>query len=651
MIMKMKQKKVKMKTTTNKRKVFACDFETTVYDEQTDTEVWSAAFAQLYTDDVKVAHSIESFFEYMFSFNDNITLYFHNLKFDGSFILSYLLNNSEFKQAFESDRFLTNKDMPNNSYKYLISIMGQWYSITIKTNNHYIEIRDSLKLMPFSLKEIGKAFNTEHRKLDMEYKGRRYAGCEITDEEMAYIKNDVLVLKEALEIMFQQGHDKMTIGSCCLEEYKRTIDRKDFQDFFPDIYSIELDEDLYGSPNAGEYIKKSYKGGWCYVAKGKEKKVFTNGLVLDVNSLYPSMMSSESGNCFPVGEPHFWKGRIPKEAEIGDRYYFVRIRTRFNIKKGKLPFIQIKNSFLYRGNECLECSDVIIGNTVYKDYINPNGTYNDGKVELTLTMVDYKLIQEHYDLFNLEILDGCWFHSMSGIFDMYINKYKEMKLNNKGALRTLAKLFLNNLYGKMASSPDSSFKVAFLKDGVVTFEDVRARDKKPGYIPVGSAITSYARNFTIRTAQKNYYGPYKAGFIYADTDSIHCDLPIEKVKGVKLHDKNFCCWKKESEWDYGFFSRQKTYIEHLVEKDGNKLDEPFYNIVCAGMPTRSKYLFNVSLGGKRNDDIVLTKEEQEFVEKRRTIADFDTGLTVPGKLVQKRIVGGCVLAETTFEMK
>ena len=55
--------------------------------------------------------------------------------------------------------------------------------------------------MPFRLEEIGKAFNTNHRKLDMEYEGYHYAGCEISKEEEDYIKNDVLVLKEALNIM------------------------------------------------------------------------------------------------------------------------------------------------------------------------------------------------------------------------------------------------------------------------------------------------------------------------------------------------------------------------------------------------------------------------------------------------------------------
>lgn len=81
----------------------------------------------------------------------------------------------------------------------------------------------------------------------------------------------------------------------------------------------------------------------------------------------------------------------------------------------------------------------------------------------------------------------------------------------------------------MASSTDSSFKYAYVKeDNSIGFVPVIENNKTPGYIPVGSAITSYARNFTIRAAQKNYYGVDKPGFIYADTDSIHCDLPPEK---------------------------------------------------------------------------------------------------------------------------
>lgn len=124
-----------------------------------------------------------------------------NLKFDGAFWMSFLLTQMGFKQAFYNmptavDKIekpdeiepIPRKDMPNDSFNYSISNMGQWYRITIKTNNKIIEIRDSLKLIPFSVKMIGESFGTQHKKLDMEYDGFRYPGCEITPEEQTYIK-------------------------------------------------------------------------------------------------------------------------------------------------------------------------------------------------------------------------------------------------------------------------------------------------------------------------------------------------------------------------------------------------------------------------------------------------------------------------------
>lgn len=648
-----------------KYRTFACDFETTVYEGQDHTEVWSAALVELETEDVKIWGNIGDMFEYFTSLNTNVIAYFHNLKFDGSFWLDYLLKRTDYKQGYIMENqetkqgyFVDTQDMEDHSFKYVISAMGNWYSITIKNGKYLIDIRDSLKLLPFSLDRIGKSFQTKHKKLQMEYEGYRYANCPITLEERQYIANDVLVLKEALEIMFSEGHKKLTIGSCCLAEYKKSmLCASDWEEFFPDLTEIALDKETFGSSNADQYIRKSYRGGWCYVARGKEKKKYYHGCTADVNSLYPSMMSGESGNLFPVGLPHFWKGDLP-ESVINinpeyPRYFFVRIKTRFYIKEGKLPFVQLKNTMKYKQNECLETSDVCINGKYYKNYVDVDGKICDGRVTMTMTQTDYKLFLEHYNVEDLEVLDGCWFHTETGIFDRYIDKYRTIKMNSKGAKRELAKIFLNNLYGKIASSTESSFKYADLKDGIVHFTNIPENKRKVGYIPIGSAITSYARNFTIRAAQANYYGPDKEGFIYADTDSIHCDLRPEQIKGITIHQKNFCCWKIESEWDLGFFTRQKTYIERIVVEDGEKIEKPWYNIKCAGMPGRCKYLFNLSLGGDSNgkETKPLTDEEQEFVSTHRSVTDFDIGLCVPSKLMPKRINGGVVLQNTTFEMR
>lgn len=616
---------------------FACDFETTVYDGQDTTLVWSAAFAELFKNDVHVLGSIDDFFKYFFENTaGNIILYFHNLKFDGSFILHYFLSNNEFKQALNGDEFFKDSHMKNNTYKYTISNQGQWYSIILKQNNRMIEIRDSLKLLPFSLRLIGESFETEHKKLEMEYKGFRYPNCPITDEERHYIENDVLVLKEALEICMSEGHDKLTVGSSCLSEFKSHFPKKYYEDLFPDLTEIYIDKNIYGSSTADEYIRRSYRGGWCYLKEDMADKLLHNGYTLDVNSLYPSVMHSESGSAYPIGLPTFWNGDIPEEISE-DNYFFVRIRTEFKLRENFLPTIQIKRNWFYKNNEYLKTSNIYDSeNDRYVDgFIDEKGKWNPAVVEMTLSQTDWWLINKHYELYNTEILDGCYFDTKIGVFDRYINFYSKIKKTSKGAKRQLAKLYLNNLYGKMASSKNSSYKIVYLgEDNCIKYKTVVADNKKAGYIPVGAAITSYARAFTITAAQQNY-----ASFVYADTDSIHCIGNVEDVKGVELHDVDFCKWKKEVEWDTAIFVRQKTYIEK--SKD-------IVDVKCAGMPDRCKQLFIASMNG----DLTVAKNEQEreFVEVKRDMSDFKVGLIVPSKLVQRQFVGGCLLTPEYYEM-
>lgn len=652
-----------------RRRVFVSDFETTVYPGQVRTDVWASACVELNTEDVYIFHTIGEQFNFFKEQGCNLIVYFHNLKFDGTFWISYFLNELHLKQAtyntgegeFDVD-FLDDKDMPNNSFKYSISAMGMWYSITVKTENKLIEIRDSLKLLPFSVKRIGESFKTKHKKLTMKYEGFRYPGCEITDEEKRYIANDVLVVKEAIEFMYNEGHKKLTIGSCCLTEYKNILGIEDYNHYFPDLYKIKIDEDVYGSKTAGDYVHKSYRGGWCYLARGKENRIYHNGTTADVNSLYPSVMSSESGNRYPVGLPHFFTGSPPHFAKNDDNYYFfVRVRTRFYLKRNMLPTIQIKDNLLYRGTEMLETSDILNPKTgKYTDRImGLDGKERVATVLLTMTKTDYEMFHRHYNVMDYEELDGCWFHTEIGLFDKYMEKYKKIKMESKGAMRELAKLFLNNLYGKMAASPDSSFKVLYTdNEGKLCYKTVLQYDKKPGYIAVGSAITSYARCFTITAAQKNYHGRNKPGFIYADTDSIHLDMNPDEIVGITEHPTNFCCWKLESNWDTAFFARQKTYIEHVVAEDRIPVKTPYYNIKCAGMPERCKKLFELSMSQPDEEtikkcikDYDYTEAEIDYIKTKRTIEDFTVGLTVPGKLMPKRIPGGILLTPTVYEMR
>lgn len=322
-------------------KLLVGDFETTVYGGQERTDVWASAITEINdpTDTVHLFGDISSTWDYLVNLRQSVVVYYHNLKFDGSFWLDYFLTTLKYTQAYTilneeetAFEFLSTKEMPNYSVKYLISDMGQWYSITVKLPKRTIEFRDSLKLLPFSVSALGKGFKTKHQKTEIEYRGFRYPNCPISEQEQEYIKNDVLVIKEALEIMFAEGHKKLTIGSCCLTEFKRDYSKSEYEHIFPDLHAFEIDVNIYGSPTADGYIRNSYRGGWCYVAKGKERKRYHSGCTLDVNSLYPSMMHSESGNSFPYGLPTFWSGDYIPDKVKNNYYFFRPFRVSVQIK-------------------------------------------------------------------------------------------------------------------------------------------------------------------------------------------------------------------------------------------------------------------------------------------------------------------------------
>lgn len=595
--------------------IYAADFETVVLPDtahQTKTSVWSSAFARLFHTEVLVHHSIEESYNWLERQNHNIILYYHNAGFDSEFWLSYLLSRNY--------EYSDNKRLEKNQFKTLIDANHNFYSLKFRCGNHDVLIYDSLKLMPMTLKKLAKDFEVTHQKKEMEYKKDRYPGCKITDEEMEYIKNDVLALKECLEIMYKEGHTKLTIGSCCMSEYKKTLIMgiEDFRILFPNLKNITLDE-CFGACNMDAYLRKSYKGAICLVNPDIAGKIIEGGETYDVNSLYPYVQHSSSGNYYPVGYPHFFIGsQLPDVIFKGHHEYFIRGRFAFQLKPGKIPFIQMKNTLFYRQNQHLTTSALFRDGKYYHYIKDSDGKIKLHTVELTLTRMDYELLHEQYDVFHEEILDGCYFGAEIGLFDEYINKYNKIKEESTGARRVIAKLFNNNLYGKFSMSDDSSYRIPYLDKGIVKYRLVVDTSREPIYIPVGSYITSYARCYTIKAAQANI-----SRFCYCDTDSIHVQKDTTHPVGIQVHPTKLGCWKKENTWDRGKFVRQKTYIEQTGEE---------YLIRACGMPDESKQLY---LAGHRG----------------RELEDFDIGLVVGGKLRPKHVEGGVVLMDSEFTMR
>ena len=118
------------------------------------------------------------------------------------------------------------------------------------------------------------------------------------------------------------------------------------------------------------------------------------------------------------------------------------------------------------------------------------------------------------------------------------------------------------------------------EDDIVHYSISEKEEKDGIYLPVGSFITAYAREKTIRTSQsiKDYsiekYG--KDLYIYSDTDSIHSLLPIEELKKFcDIDPVRLGAWKHEGNFEKAKFIRQKCYVEMIDDE---------MQITCAGMP-------------------------------------------------------------------
>lgn len=181
----------------------------------------------------------------------------------------------------------------------------------------------------------------------------------------------------------------MTQGSNALNDFKEMLTKSKFNHYFPTL-DYEVDKDL----------RKSYKGGFTYLNPIYKEKDLENITVLDVNSLYPSVMYEKE---LPFGEPIFFSGKYENDKVYN--LYIQMITCSFEIKKNKIPTIQIKNNkSFFRGNEYLESSQNEI-------------------VCLVLTNIDLKLFLEHYNVYDLEYVCGWKFKSIKGIFKNYIDKW------------------------------------------------------------------------------------------------------------------------------------------------------------------------------------------------------------------------------------
>lgn len=594
-------------------RTFVADFETTTNSE--NCHVWAYAVTEVgNSDHVDIGTTIDDFMEWCKSQHDNPTVLFHNLKFDGQFIIYWLFHHG-FKCVEQKDR-------ATNTFTTMISDKGLWYTIEVifKLKGKKVKkvvFQDSLKLIPLSVDGIAKSFKLDMQKLSIDYRSHDDLpiGSPLTKEEEDYIKHDVKIVAHAVDFFYKNDMQKMTIGSCALEEYKKLIKKKNFNNWFP-------------TPKYHDDVKESYKGGFTWLNPKFANKRIGKGIVLDVNSLYPSVMYYKD---LPYGTPIWFEGEY--EEDYLYPLYIQSFTCSFEVKKNKIPSMQIKNSqFGFKATEYLTSSE-------------------GHEVPLCLTNVDLQLFKDQYDLYNVEYHGGWMFKATQGLFTEYIDKWTATKIKSKEegnhGMYTISKLMLNSLYGKFGTSTRVKEKQPYLDEelDIIRYRDCEESSKDGVYIPIASFITSYAREITIRAAQKiqdDYYsGKSKIQFVYADTDSLHCISEDFSLPDLDIHPTRLGAWDHEADFKSAKFIRSKCYIEkHIISQDdyekGHKSDKSYlYSKEKDGF-----YILKVTVAGM-----------PKSCHKEVTFNNFKIGASYSGKLQPKIVTGGAILKDIEFTIK
>ena len=561
------------------------DFETCFTDQKRENvRVWAWGYLNYITGEYEDGNNINGFLDRILSDKKVYDIGFHNLKFDGSFIIPQLFRrgfkfipNSEFMEKWSAGEDLT------KCFTHNITIMGQWFSLTIvkekqanKSTPAFIHIWDTFKLFPKKLSEIGLQYSTGTQKIQEDrafYEEIREEGHELTERERDYLKADCMVLAQALRVQLEKfGTIYRTQASKAFHFFKQSCTDEagnpnykikyegiqqwtvpktapGFEDYAgstvrylpkavrnklyaSDIKVVDAFEHYIPDFYVWSDIKRAYTGGISYVNPWYvELSVKQRVTVIDVNSMYPYCLRT-----FPIPYGRFTKiDGAPDMTKPGA--WIACARVSFKLKKeANLPCIQIKDKY---GREWLRES------TDYKKF-GELDIYNDDVI--FFTSVDYETYKENYDFTihkwlyyyyfpNVSNIDGKTFidhwykvkqdadNIMTRIKKAKPDTYKDDPEYIKASLdRQEAKIMMNSAYGKHGTKYFlySKYSIYDPVTELVNYVPETQLSRNPDKEP-SHYYCPYAAFVTAyaRRMLVRTWNAFDGRALYCDTDSIH----------------------------------------------------------------------------------------------------------------------------------
>lgn len=617
-------------TTTQLSHMYVADFETGDSDELSsysplddkDTplykqRVWLSGHKNLRTGKMVYYNNLDDFMTNILSRGDNQNREygFHNLKFDGSYIVPWLLNNG----------YQSTIDKPQaKEFTVLVTDRNDWYSVTIQvTKRRKVTLWDTAKLFPMKLEYLPDLYFTKTKKVEEDsdfYTEYRPVGHQPTERELLYFKNDLDVLAETL-----LAHIKH-VGI----RFKKTQAGQAFHDFTQAFKAWKLRFPALDSELDSE-LRTAYWGGISYVPPKHAGKLFKGVASRDLNSSYPYQAATKK---LPYGECVL---ELENEHPDMSKFWIADVILSFDVKEDHVP--------------CIPKKAIIEGIEIDKEDLDTDKwvAHSKGLVKIKMSSIDYVTISESYDF---EIKKWCKaYHFKQRVHPEitdFINTNNDIKVGNKQKARletsqdikkTLlataqrAKITNNSFYGKFGEELIKEGKTPYLDENTGGVDWVidkvqELTDSKKKYLPVAIAITAYGRQQLVRFA--NALGEH---FLYCDTDSVHYTIEggdtivndLIDTGQIENDPIKLGAWDLEGTFEKGKYLRAKCYMEG---------DDQEQEVTLAGLPA--------------------DPHTGQFSKKRSAITwdNFQIGLEIPASKANKlrtvRTEKGAKLVPTHF---
>ena len=276
-------------------------------------------------------------------------VFVHNLSFEFQFLISY----------FNITDVLARKT------RHVMKCSIQDYNI---------ELRCTYMMSNVALKILAKTYKLPVKKLegDLDYSLIRNSKTKLTDQELAYCKNDCLVVYYyiKMELDSYKRVDKIPLTyTGHVRRELRGITAADFSYKRQVRNCINVDGHIYN------LLIQAFQGGYTHANWFYTSKILKNIDSYDFTSSYPFVMVSEK---YPSSE--FKKCKIKSKNDILSRFAYLLVVRFKNIKS------KYYNNFI----SFSKCRNI------------KNGRYDNGRVvsadelEITLTDIDFKIILESY---------------------------------------------------------------------------------------------------------------------------------------------------------------------------------------------------------------------------------------------------------------